>query len=573
MTPERRIHARRILYSPEYLDIGADNGGVVVNLSEGGLGFQTVSPVTQDTQLPVSFSLAAGYRIDLKARVVWVNGDGKIGGAAFNKLSKDSLSLIREWVAKQEAEHGAGSEELALDATAQAETPVIVDPVQVKPAEAVPEVVSQSDESFATEPTRLGIEETKARNGVVLPIDAAQPMEAVPERFSEFESPTAAASSSHSTEQPRGTSFPDARGIASNPPSHEPLRRASEPAHTNAGPANFQRATAPASHSPEKRHAGKTGSSFAVIPSMSVWNRKGASVHASPALQRDSAISFPPGRDENIFARPSSTGLEPERERKSPGALLVVAIVIAVAAVGVFYARTHRQPIGNAIARIGDSIAGSHAANSSAPSTAAPVSTANSQTAPVKPNLPPVQNSPAETQGLTPAQSTLAPAASKPGASSIANPSAASSPPVAAGGGHAAGTAAGQSSAASPGKTPPQASGKPSSLQAAHDPSKSQNAAAGPSSSLLAAQSEYQRGEQYLNGTGVTQDYAQAAQWFWRSLEAGYTNAALPLANLYLEGNGVSHSCAQARILLDAAAEKNNAQAIHQLAQLPDDCQ
>ncbi len=76
-----------------------------------------------------------------------------------------------------------------------------------------------------------------------------------------------------------------------------------------------------------------------------------------------------------------------------------------------------------------------------------------------------------------------------------------------------------------------------------------------------------------MNGTGVTQDYAQAAQWFWRSLEAGYTDAALPLANLYLEGNGVSRSCTQARILLDAAAQKNNAQAIQQLAQLPDNCQ
>lgn len=126
---------------------------------------------------------------------------------------------------------------------------------------------------------------------------------------------------------------------------------------------------------------------------------------------------------------------------------------------------------------------------------------------------------------------------------------------------------------ASPNKALAQPSGKPPSPQTAHDPSKNQNATLTPASSLLAAQSEYQRAEQYLNGTGVTQDYAQAAQWFWRSLEAGYTDAALPLANLYLEGNGVSRSCTQARILLDAAAQKNNAQAIHQLAQLPDNCQ
>ncbi len=563
MTPERRIHGRRILYSPEYLDIGADNGGVVVNLSEGGLGFQTVSPVTLDAQLPVSFSLAAGYRIDLKARVVWVNGDGKIGGAAFSKLSKDSLSLIREWVAKQEAEHGTGSEDLGLDAAGQSETPVSVDSVRVKTTEAVPEVVSQPGESFATKPPGSEIDETDARNGVVLPTDAAQPMGAMPERSPQFESPAA---------QPRATAIPDARSISSNPP-REPLRRAPESAHTNAVTANFQRAVAPASHLSQKKHQGETSSSFAVIPSISVWNRKGASSPASsvPAgLQRNGAPLFPPGRDKNIFARPSSEP-EPEGERKGPGVLLIVATVIAVAAVGAFYARTHRQPIGNAIARIGDSIAGSSAANSSVPATAAPISTANSQTAPLKPNLPPVQNPPAKTQALNPAQSTLAPAASKPGAGSVSSPSATSTPPISAGEGHAT-VAAGQSSATIPNKAS-QTSGKPSPLQTAHDPSKSQDATAASASSLLAAQSEYQRAEQYLNGTGVTQDYAQAAQWFWRSLEAGYTDAALPLANLYLEGNGVSRSCTQARILLDAAAQKNNPQAIHQLAQLPDNCQ
>jgi hypothetical protein len=556
MTSERRTHARRILYSLEYLDMGADNGGVVVNLSEGGLGFQTVNPVTPNAQLPVSFSIATGYRIDLKARVVWVNEDGKIGGAAFGKLSKDSQSLIREWVAKQEAEHASGHEDLALDASAQVETRAALDALQTKIAEAVPEGVGQQGESFATEPAQSGTEETAPRNGVVPPTHAAQPMEAMPERFSEFESPAAAASSSHPIAKPHDTSFPDTQSIASYPSSHEPSRRAPEPAHNNAAAANFQRPAAPASHLPEKKHEPAAGSSFSAIPSISVWNRKGASLPASPGLQKDGAPLFPPGRDENIFARPSE-GFEPEVERKHSGALLVVAIVIAVAAVGAFYLRTHRQQVGNAIVHIGDSIAGSSAANSTAPATAAPVSsTASSHTtAPLKPTLSPVQSSPAKTQGPNAAQSTSIRVAAKQGA-----------------GGNAT-VAARPSGAASPNKTLAQTAAKPSSLQNAHGPSKSQNAATTLASPLLAAQSEYQRGEQYLNGTGVTQDYAQAAQWFWRSLEAGYTDAALPLANLYLEGNGVSRSCTQARILLDVAAQKNNTQAIQQLAQLPDNCQ
>lgn len=92
--------------------------------------------------------------------------------------------------------------------------------------------------------------------------------------------------------------------------------------------------------------------------------------------------------------------------------------------------------------------------------------------------------------------------------------------------------------------------------------------AAGPYS----GQAEYQRAENYLNGKGVDKDPAEAAEWFWRSLEAGNTTAAIPLADLYLQGNGVSRSCTQARILLDAAAQKDNPEAIRKLQQLPESC-
>ena len=89
----------------------------------------------------------------------------------------------------------------------------------------------------------------------------------------------------------------------------------------------------------------------------------------------------------------------------------------------------------------------------------------------------------------------------------------------------------------------------------------------------LPGQSEYNRAEQYLNGKGVEQDPAEAAEWFWRSLETGYTQAAIPLADLYIAGNGVSRSCTQARILLDAAAQKNIPEAIKKLGELPENCQ
>lgn len=90
----------------------------------------------------------------------------------------------------------------------------------------------------------------------------------------------------------------------------------------------------------------------------------------------------------------------------------------------------------------------------------------------------------------------------------------------------------------------------------------------------VAGQTEFQQAQKYLNGTGgVPADPAEAAELFWRSLEKGNTAAAIPLADLYLQGKGVSRSCLQARILLTTASNKGNAEASQKLGQLPENCE
>ena len=44
----------------------------------------------------------------------------------------------------------------------------------------------------------------------------------------------------------------------------------------------------------------------------------------------------------------------------------------------------------------------------------------------------------------------------------------------------------------------------------------------------------------------------------WEAVQAGDAKAAVALADLYLRGDGVPMNCAQARILLQFAAQKNN---------------
>lgn len=536
MNSERRSHERRVLYSPEYLDMGADNGGVVVNLSEGGLAFQAVGPVAPQSEIPLSFSLGQGYRIDVKARVVWVNAEGKLGGAAFGKLSKDSKSLIREWVAKPDVEHESEN--------------AIVDPVAVREAEGLSESALPANPHPSAVATQTAdvppAEGMAAGNGSLLTsYDITLPVEPPPtESFAPHgiaSPPLMPASETISPKFPASALSRQKRGapVAATPPIHE------------------QAPTSPPTAEPGRQRPG--GASYSVAPSISAWNRN----DSYPAT-RDAGHAFPPRNTENIFAR-SSSRVDYEHRGRRSGALAIFAIVIAAGAVVAFYARTHRQQIGSEITQIGNTIAGTPSAAST---TAAPqTNTATANQASSSPNGS-ASTSPAKPAQTPPAATSQEPAASAPPDQS-ASQGAASAPKT------PDSTATPTTQAARPNdgnvpsgntKAPP-----PTKSSAALNSSKSAADNTSATNPVL-GQAEYQRAESYLNGKGVYQDSAQAAEWFWRSLEAGNTSAAIPLADLYLAGNGVSRSCTQARILLDAAAEKNNATAIKKLAELPESC-
>jgi TPR repeat protein len=60
----------------------------------------------------------------------------------------------------------------------------------------------------------------------------------------------------------------------------------------------------------------------------------------------------------------------------------------------------------------------------------------------------------------------------------------------------------------------------------------------------------------YLEGKHGARDSAEAAKWLWKAVAKENGMADVLLADLYLSGDGVSKSCAQARLLLVAAVKK-----------------
>lgn len=79
---------------------------------------------------------------------------------------------------------------------------------------------------------------------------------------------------------------------------------------------------------------------------------------------------------------------------------------------------------------------------------------------------------------------------------------------------------------------------------------------------------EYEVGARYARGLGVTQDLAQAADWFQRAASTGYAPAQYRLATHFERGAGVQKDVERAKIWYRRAAEAGNVKAMHNYAVL-----
>jgi TonB family protein len=106
---ERR-NCRRQQVSPlAYLDLGPTNGGIVVNVSEGGMAVHTVVPLTRGRILPIRFQLPrTGKSIDVLGQIAWMAEGDKEAGIEFVNLPPESRSLIRSWLDEAVARESVG---------------------------------------------------------------------------------------------------------------------------------------------------------------------------------------------------------------------------------------------------------------------------------------------------------------------------------------------------------------------------------------------------------------------------------------------------------------------------------
>ncbi len=100
MTLNRREKYRKAPEKFAFLQLERDDGGTVLDVSEGGVRFETFAPVHQNGPVQFWFSLNLRDRIEGWGELVWTNAARKSGGLKFLRLSEEARAQILEWISR-----------------------------------------------------------------------------------------------------------------------------------------------------------------------------------------------------------------------------------------------------------------------------------------------------------------------------------------------------------------------------------------------------------------------------------------------------------------------------------------
>jgi PilZ domain-containing protein len=95
--PERRRAQRTNLDEIVYVDMGPENGGVVLNVSEGGLAFCAAVPIRQPGVIQFSLLVKGKGRVASSADIVWIDKRRKTCGLRFTPSFEDSGVRLQHW--------------------------------------------------------------------------------------------------------------------------------------------------------------------------------------------------------------------------------------------------------------------------------------------------------------------------------------------------------------------------------------------------------------------------------------------------------------------------------------------
>ena len=536
-----------------YVELGPNNGGMVLGICEQGLSFRAVAPLKTEGPIHFTFALDGKTKLYGAGEIAWADDGGKSGGLKFTNVSPQFRESLRDWLASGLTPKTVGREvtpaaALPLDSISQHQsTSVRAEVPEPKPSAAPLPAIPQAIASpRAAIPAQAPPELKPERE----PVEVVRPAE--PQGI-EVASPPVPTPSSQPEQKPVPAepgqvrpSETQQRAYAACEPEPEvrtaaTLPETKPPVDSGFSLPNFRLPSATVVPTPgelvapQPRPKAATPERPEIAVDPPVPTAPLHSVHLEP-LPVDRRLIPPPAHDP-VFAEahqaPAGWTLEPEPESPRLNRAAAAGIIsLALAVLLVALVLSFRREVGEMLIRVGQSLSGEEWK----PATAQP---------PVSSNTP-AQN----------ASSAIAPNEKADERSVV--------PPVSAGSADA-NSATTNSTLPNSTNSDSVAANSPSAnpVQSAQDSPKPAGSSAGGT-----GQKEFEQARAMLRGSHRQRDLPLVVDLLTTATLKGYVPAEVTLADLYARGDGVKRNCAQARILLQAAVQKGSPEARRRLDQL-----
>lgn len=93
-----------------YVELGPQNGGMMLGICEQGLTLRAVAPLKIEGSVPFSFELDGNTRLQGHGEIAWTEDGGKIGGLKFTNVAPQFRDSVRAWLAGESTPKNVGRE-------------------------------------------------------------------------------------------------------------------------------------------------------------------------------------------------------------------------------------------------------------------------------------------------------------------------------------------------------------------------------------------------------------------------------------------------------------------------------
>src|SRR5271156_222869 len=99
---DRRVHSRHRIRALAYVELGENNGGIVLNISEGGFAVRAAEAIREDSLSRLRFQMQnATQPLEMSGDIAWTSVSRKEAGVRFVDLREEALLEIRTWILKE----------------------------------------------------------------------------------------------------------------------------------------------------------------------------------------------------------------------------------------------------------------------------------------------------------------------------------------------------------------------------------------------------------------------------------------------------------------------------------------